>query len=470
LNSQPNPNSRTRRPVRRRRKPANSSQSPDRAASSSPKGSSTSTPVGSERAQIEGLAFEPAEHDPTPVEFTTLGLDERLLQALTDHRFVRTTPVQSAVFPIVFSGVDLVACAQTGTGKTAAFLLPLLQRMLTEIDEADAEGGPGTRKAATRVLILAPTRELAVQIEEDFSGLAYHTPLSGVAVYGGVGAGAQDRALRAHVDVVVATPGRLMDHLNSGAAKFSGLDVLILDEADRMLDMGFWPDVRRIVSMLPVKRQTLLFSATMSNEVLRSAAQIMNKPKVVQIGRTGGPATTITHQAHIVPMQEKAAWLATFLRRAHGPSIVFTRTKHGADRLARRLAAAHIRCATLHADRSQSERTAAIEGFRAGKFRVLVATDIAARGIDIERIGQVINYDVPGSADSYVHRVGRTGRAEETGHAITLVAPEEMKTLKALEKSLKIKLLDPSSANGTAPVEGKPSTDAATADVAAASL
>jgi ATP-dependent RNA helicase RhlE len=383
------------------------------------------------------IAFEAAQHDPTPVEFTTLGLDPRLNHALADHRFVRTTPVQSAVFPLVFAGVDLVGCAQTGTGKTAAFLLPILQRLLTAQNDASSH----TRRQATRVLVLAPTRELALQIEEDFQGLAYHTPLSAVAVFGGVAAGPQDRALRARVDVIVATPGRLLDHINSGAANFEAIEVLVLDEADRMLDMGFWPDVRRIVSMLPANRQTLLFSATMSDEVTRSAAQIMREPKLVQIGRTGGLATKISHVGHMMPSSEKTPWLANFLRRRDDPTLVFVRTKRWADRLSRRLTDTNIRLATLHADRSQSQRTAAVEGFRSGRYRVLVATDIAARGLDIERIGHVINYEVPASVDTYVHRVGRTGRAEAAGHAITLIAPEEMPALRALEHSLNLKLI-----------------------------
>jgi len=377
------------------------------------------------------------------------------MQALADHQFVRTTPVQSAVFPAVLSGIDLVGCAETGTGKTAAFLLPILQRLLhpdahgPQAPRADgtepaaqanghAHAAARPRAQATRVLILAPTRELALQIEEDFQGLAYHTPLAGVAVYGGVAAGPQDRGLRARVDVVVATPGRLLDHMNGGAVHFEDLEVLVLDEADRMLDMGFWPDVRRIVSTLPTTRQTLLFSATMSDDVTRSASQIMRDPKVIQIGRTGGLATTITHTAHVMPPTEKIAWLANFLRRGHEPTIIFVRTKRWADRLARRLAAANVRCATLHADRTQSQRIAAVEGFRGGRFKVLVATDIAARGLDIENIGHVINYEVPGIVDTYVHRVGRTGRAEATGNAITLTSPEELPALRAIEKALKL--------------------------------
>jgi ATP-dependent RNA helicase RhlE len=386
-------------------------------------------------------AVDSAPHDPTPVEFATLDLDQRLRRALADRGFVRTTPVQSAAIPLVLAGVDLIGCAQTGTGKTAAFLLPIMQRLLGD-----------SSRASTRALILAPTRELAVQIEEDFQGLAYHTDLSAAAVYGGVAAGVQSRALDAPVDAIVATPGRLLDHMGSGSGRFAGLEVLVLDEADRMLDMGFWPSVRRIVAALPAARQTLFFSATMSDEVFRSAAELMRNPKVIHVGPTGGPASTITHHAHHVPAAEKAAWLARFLHRTRDTALVFVRTKRGADRLARRLAAAGVRCAALHADRTQSQRTAAIEGFRAGRYKALVATDVAARGLDIEGIGHVINYEVPASADAYVHRVGRTGRAEAAGTALTLIAREEVGALRALEQSLNIRLAEPHAADAATPV------------------
>ena len=375
--------------------------------------------------------FELAPHDATPVDFASLKLDPRVNRALGDLGFVRTTPIQSAVFQAVSEGRDLVGCAQTGTGKTAAFLLPIIERLLA--------GGEG-RRGSTRVLVLAPTRELAVQIEEDFQGLAYHTGLSAVAVYGGVGASAQERGLRAPVDVVVATPGRLLDHMNSQAHRFSGLEVLVLDEADRMLDMGFWPSVRRIVAALPSSRQTLLFSATMTADVVDSASQIMRAPRMIQVGQSG-LATTITHVGHVVAADEKPAWLAGFLRKTSGPKLVFVRTKRGADRLARRLSAAGIRCAPLHADLSQGQRTAAVEGFRAGRFSALVATDIAARGLDIERIAHVINYDVPATVETYVHRVGRTGRAELAGTAVTLACPDEVDILRTIEQSLNVGLL-----------------------------
>jgi ATP-dependent RNA helicase RhlE len=379
--------------------------------------------------------FTPVAHDPSPLAFEDFDLHPALLRGIDDRGFVRTTPIQSAAIPLVLNGEDLIGSAQTGTGKTAAFLVPIIERLLEE----KTAGDPAEATApSTRVLVLAPTRELAVQIEEDFQGLAYHTGLTAVAVYGGVEAGGQERALRAAVDVVVATPGRLLDHMNTCIQRFDGLEVLVLDEADRMLDMGFWPSVRRIVATLPAKRQTLFFSATMSDDVFRSAVEIMPEAKMIQVGTAGGPASTVSHRAHRVDSAEKVEWLARFLKRAQEPSLIFTRTKRGADRVARRLAAAGIRCAALHADRTQEQRTAAVEGFRAGRYTALVATDIAARGLDIEGIGHVINFEVPDSADGYVHRVGRTGRAEASGVALTLVAPEEAGAFRALERALNL--------------------------------
>lgn len=378
------------------------------------------------------MPFDTADHDPTPIRFDDLPLDARLRSGVADRGFERTTPIQSAVFSLVFQGTDLIACAETGTGKTAAFLLPLMQRLLAS-----------SISGKTRALVLAPTRELAVQIEDDFTGFAYHTTLTSVAVYGGVDGDLQARALRAGADMVVATPGRLLDHMGTGIVDFSQVEVLVLDEADRMLDMGFWPDVRRIVAALPGQRQTLLFSATTSADVVQLAEQVMHAPKFLQIGRAGGPARTITHLAQVLPASEKTDWLARFLRRHREPTLVFVRTKRFADRLASTLAGRGIRCAPLHADRSQAERTAAVEGFRAGKHRTLVATDIAARGLDIDGIERVINYEVPFGADAYVHRAGRTGRAEATGIALTLVAPDELPALQEIERAIGIPIREP---------------------------
>jgi len=377
-----------------------------------------------------------ADYDPRPVGFETLGLEPSLIEGVRVRGFTATTPIQSAVIPIVMEGNDLIGCAETGTGKTAAFLLPILNRMLKARAAAPEERG------FTRVLILAPTRELCVQLEDDVQGFTYHTELTSIAVYGGVPMDAQERALKAGVDIVVATPGRLMDHMRNGAVAFDKLDTLVLDEADRMMDMGFWPDVRRIVSALPdaAARQTLLFSATMPDDVMRLADEVVRDAKFVQIGVAGGPARGITHTVENVPAGQKTEWLAKFLRRAGGPVLVFVRTKSGAERLARRLAATGLKAAALHADRTQAQRTHAVEGFRSGRYRVLVATDVAARGLDIDGITHVVNYEVPSNREMYVHRVGRTGRAEATGTALTLVAPEELRALQALQRSFGLEM------------------------------
>jgi len=378
------------------------------------------------------LAYEAAVFDPAPIPYDDLPLDPRLLSGIKDLGWSDTRPVQSGVIPLAIQGGDVIACAETGTGKTAAFLVPILQRFLNE---------PAPQPPRTRALVLAPTRELAVQIEDQVQGLTYHTTISSVAVYGGVPMDTQERALKANVDIVVATPGRLMDHMRHDSTNFTGLEILVLDEADRMLDMGFWPDVQRILAQLPVQRQTLLFSATMPAEVLKLTQEFLRDPKYVQVGRRGGPAATISHAIQEVAGAEKTKWLAEWLRReATGPVLVFCRTKIGADRLATRLSAMGIRAAALHADRTQQQRMAAVEGFRTGTYPVLVATDVAARGLDIEGIAHVVNFEVPDTPEAYVHRVGRTGRAESTGRALTLVAPEELRALKALEKAVGVRL------------------------------
>jgi len=376
-----------------------------------------------------------AEYDPRPVGFETLGLESSLIEGIRVRGFTSTTPIQSAVIPIVMEGDDLIGCADTGTGKTAAFLLPILNRLLRSRAAAPEDRG------YTRVLILAPTRELAVQIADDVEGFTYHTDVTSVAVYGGVEMGPQERALKSGVDIVIATPGRLMDHMRSKIVGFDKLDTLVLDEADRMMDMGFWPDVRRIVQTLPdsAARQTLLFSATMPDEVMKLADEVVREPKYVQIG-AAGPAKSITHTVESVPASQKTEWLARFLRRTDGPVLVFVRTKSGAERLARKLAGFGLKAAALHADRTQAQRSHAVEGFRSGRYRVLVATDVAARGLDIDGITHVVNYEVPSSREMYVHRVGRTGRAEATGTALTLVAPEEVRALQALQRSFGIEL------------------------------
>ena len=383
--------------------------------------------------------------DTEPVVFSSLELDARLLEGIKDLGFQDTRPIQSAVIPLALAGHDLIACAETGTGKTAAFVVPTVQKLL-KANEADLnvrttpDVGAAGDSRKSRVLILAPTRELAVQIEDEIHGLCYHTSITSAAVYGGVEMGGQERALKAGVDIIVATPGRLIDHMRQQNADLSGIELLVLDEADRMMDMGFWPDVRRIIAAVPVVRQTLLFSATMPDDVVKFALEIVREPKFVQVGHRSKPAKSISHRAEIVEDRAKVDWLINYLRKPEGPVLVFTRTKIGADKLARRLHAAGIKCTALHADRSQDQRRVAVEGFRGGRYKVLVATDIAARGLDIDGIHTVINYELPDSPDSYVHRVGRTGRADEVGHAITLVSPAERQAWTHMEKSVGVRI------------------------------
>ncbi|HEY7286109.1 MAG TPA: DEAD/DEAH box helicase [Vicinamibacterales bacterium] len=387
------------------------------------------------------LSLSPTACDDTPVPYASLALDARLQEGIRDLGFKETRPIQSAVIPLALAGADLIACAQTGTGKTAAFVVPTLQKLLERERSAEAVALRDGRKS--RVLVLAPTRELAVQIEDEIHGLAYHTTITSAAVYGGVEMGPQERALKAGVDIIVATPGRLIDHMRQENADLGGIELLVLDEADRMMDMGFWPDVRRIIAALPASasgRQTLLFSATMPNEVVKDALEITRDAKYVQIGQRSAPAKSITHRVEQMHSGEKLAWLIEHLRRPEGPVLVFSRTKIGADRLARRLQAAGIRCTALHADRSQDQRRVAMEGFKSGRYKVLVATDIAARGLDIDAIHTVINYEVPDSPDAYVHRVGRTGRADAVGQAITLVAPEERRALAQVANAVGLRL------------------------------
>jgi ATP-dependent RNA helicase RhlE len=383
--------------------------------------------------------LEPFAVETAPIPFTSLDLDARLLEGVRDLGFSETRPIQSEVITLSLAGKDLIACAETGSGKTCAFVVPMLQRLLQQ-GAGEIQTGDSAAPKKSRVMVLAPTRELAVQIEDEIHGLSYHTAITSAAVYGGVEMGPQERALKAGVDIIVATPGRLIDHMRQQNADLSGVELLVLDEADRMMDMGFWPDVRRIIAALPATRQTLLFSATMPDDVVRSALEIVTDPKFVQVGQRSAPAKTITHSKQEVAHGHKVDWLIEHLRKPEGPVLIFSRTKIGADKLARRLHSAGIRCVALHADRTMDQRRQAVEGFRGGKYKVLVATDIAARGLDIDGIHTVINYEVPDSPDTYVHRVGRTGRANEAGHAITLVAPEEHRALAQLEKHVGVHL------------------------------
>jgi ATP-dependent RNA helicase RhlE len=356
--------------------------------------------------------------------FESLGLAPALLDAIRDAGYREPTPIQAQAIPLALKGRDLIGLAQTGTGKTAAFTLPIIQRLLA---------GP----KRLRALILTPTRELAAQVRESFEKYGRHSRLLVAEVFGGVALGPQETALRRGVDVVVATPGRLIDHLERQNLVFDDLEVLVLDEADRMLDMGFAPQINQIVRQIPAYRQTLLFSATMPPEVEALARKYLRKPLVVQVGLRTQAVETVAHAVYPVPRERKSALLAELLKQPEMDSVlVFTRTKHGADRLVRHLQRAGIDASAMHADKTQSQRMQVLESFRAGKTRVLVATDIAQRGLDIAGISHVINYDVPQRPEDYVHRIGRTGRAAATGDAFTFMSPEEIAMVRTIERVL----------------------------------
>jgi ATP-dependent RNA helicase RhlE len=357
--------------------------------------------------------------------FSTLGLSPNTLQSVRAAGYQTPTPIQSAAIPHILGGGDLIGIAQTGTGKTAAFVLPLLEQMARK---PHAAGRP-------RALILAPTRELAAQIDEAFGALARHHRVSRVAIFGGVSERPQIAALRRGVDVIIATPGRLIDLMGSRHADLRSITFAVLDEADRMLDMGFLPQIRRIVSALPRQRQTLLFSATLSKEIEQITAEFLRTPQLVEIGRRATPVETVAQFLYPVPKARKIDLLLRLLGDSSLQSVlVFSRTKHGADKIARKLVHEGISTATLHSNRSQNQRTAALQAFRGGRVRVLVATDIAARGIDVTAISHVVNFDFPPQPEDYVHRIGRTGRAAATGDAISFVTPEDEPAVKALER------------------------------------
>ena len=357
--------------------------------------------------------------------FNALKLHPELLTGIRELGFARPTPIQADAIPPALTGRDVLACAQTGSGKTAAFLLPILHRLIAK------------PRRTTRALILTPTRELAAQILEDFNALAVHTPLSGAAVYGGVGMGPQEHAFRSGVDVIVATPGRLLDHFRQAYAKLDGIEHLVLDEADRMLDMGFLPDIRRVLRHIPTRRQTLFFSATMPPPIAALAREMLKDPITISVERPPKPAVGITQAVYPVSQDLKPLLLVELLTRdLVREALVFTRTKHRANRLAEHLVRAGVRAERIHGNRSQAQRTEALAGFKNGKYRVLVATDIAARGIDVEALSHVVNFDVPAVPEDYIHRVGRTGRASATGDAFTFVAREEETELRAIERAI----------------------------------
>jgi ATP-dependent RNA helicase RhlE len=363
------------------------------------------------------------------VSFSDLKLHPTLLRGVDALGFTTPTPIQSQAIPAALEGRDILASAVTGSGKTAAFLLPILHHLVDR------------PRGATRGLVLAPTRELALQILDDLQGLARYTGITAAAVHGGVGMGPQEKALRKGVDVIIATPGRLLDHFQYGYAALSGLEFLVLDEADRMLDMGFLPDIRRVLRHLPKPRQILFFSATMPAPIEALTREILRNPARIALQSRAAPAQGVTHAVYSVPSAMKAAMLVELLKRGlMNEALVFTRTKHRADRLAKLLNGSGISADRLHGNRSQAQRTRALAGFKSGEHRVLVATDIAARGIDVEALGHVVNFDVPVVPEDYIHRVGRTARAEATGEAFTLVAPEDESDLTRIERAIGSKL------------------------------
>jgi ATP-dependent RNA helicase RhlE len=361
--------------------------------------------------------------------FDDLPLSSELRAGVNEMGYRRPTAIQRDTIPHAVLGRDLIGTAQTGTGKTAAFLLPVLERLLDR------------PRGRTYALVLTPTRELAIQAEGFLRRLGRHTRLRGAAVYGGVGMEPQDHALRGGAEIIVATPGRLLDHMGRGAVDFRALEILVIDEADRMLDMGFLPQVRQILGRLPRKRQTMLFSATMPPEVVRLSRDFLQDPRLVQVGPTTVAAVGVSHLALPVPGHLKTDLLCELLRDATMTSVlVFVRTKRRADRLAHQLAERGFPASRIHGDRSQSQRIQALERFRGGDHRVLVATDIAARGVDIEGVSHVVNYDVPHEPETYIHRVGRTARAQSRGDAFTLVAPEEVSDFGRIERLLGIEI------------------------------
>jgi ATP-dependent RNA helicase RhlE len=357
------------------------------------------------------------------MNFSELGLNAALSRACESLGYTEPTPIQKQAIPVLLGGADLIGCAETGTGKTAAFLLPIIQRI-------QERARPGVR-----VLVLAPTRELATQIEASYRSYLPRKSASCATLIGGASMSRQTDALRRGTTFVIATPGRLLDHMERGAINLSYVETLVLDEADRMLDMGFWPAIQRVLAALPRERQTLLFSATMSPAIEKLARSTMRAPKLIEVNPRGTAAGTVEQMAYPVATESKTALLLDLLERERFERVlVFTRTRRGAERLSHILEARAHKVGRIHADRSQPQREAALRGFKEGHTRVLVATDIAARGIDVDSISHVINYDVPHAPEDYVHRIGRTGRAGNQGRAITLVTPVEETSMRAIER------------------------------------
>ena len=365
--------------------------------------------------------------------FDALGLNPTILRAVAERGYVTPTPIQAKAIPAILAGKDIMGGAQTGTGKTAGFTLPMLQRLL-----AHANSSPSPARHPVRALILTPTRELAIQVEESVREYGKYTGLRGTVVYGGVGMDTQEAALRAGVELLVATPGRLLDHLQQKTLNLNQVEIFVLDEADRMLDMGFIPDIKRIIALLPAKRQNLLFSATFSQEIKKLADQLLNQPELIEVARRNTAAETVTQLAYVCRADDKRALLERLLRdRGEEQALVFMRTKQGAGRLARQLEKDGFDATAIHGDKSQLARLEALDGFKEGKVRVLVATDVAARGLDIEELPLVFNFELPYVPEDYIHRIGRTGRAGASGVAISIVGPDEEKLLAEIERLLK---------------------------------
>ncbi len=363
------------------------------------------------------------------MRFEDLRLTEPLLRAVRTARYVHPTPIQAHAIPLVLTGRDVLGSAQTGTGKTAAFALPILQRLSNRSVGVTAPAG------RIRALVLCPTRELAQQIYESFRTYGLYTSVRQTVVFGGVKQGPQARALRAGVDILIATPGRLLDLMGQGVASVAGTEILVLDEADRMLDMGFLPDLRRILAHVPRQRQTLLFSATMPPPIRKLAGDILHNPVPVQVARVSSPSPSVAHWVYHVERLEKPPLLVRLLAQTpHTRALVFTRTKHGADKVVRQLVKAGVPAAALHGNKSQGARTRALREFRSAHRPVLVATDIAARGLDVEDISHVINYDLTSEPETYVHRIGRTGRAGATGTAVSFCTSQDHENLRAIER------------------------------------
>ena len=368
-----------------------------------------------------------------PIQFSDLNLAESLLKAITETGYTTPTPIQAKAIPLALQGMDLMAGAQTGTGKTAAFSLPILQNLL-----ALASTSTSPAKHPVRALVLAPTRELAIQVAENVKLYAKHTSLRSHVVFGGVDIKGQIPALKTGVEILVATPGRLLDHIEQKTLSLSQVQILVLDEADRMLDMGFMPDLKRILALLPKKRQNLMFSATFSNEIKKLADDFLTNPTLIEVARSNATNDNVKQSVYMVEANAKQSLLTQILLEANaGQTLIFTKTKITASRLSRALQKAGISADAIHGDKSQKERIEALDAFKAGKTLALVATDVAARGLDISDLPMVINYEVPSAPEDYVHRIGRTGRAGATGVAISLVSSEEGKYLVEIEKLIK---------------------------------